>query len=101
MALVAWLGLGLMVFLVDPELVRDVGTKGLYLPFGVVAGGVVFLSLNVWIKPGVRTLVYSIAVMMVVYLRLFRLLGGLEIVLIVGMVAVWEVVFGKISSKSE
>ena len=96
-----WAVLGGVVFLVDPVVLADYpfpGTYGLFF---------VFLFLGAWFLASLliansrRGFLIAVGVVVLAYLQLWRLLSGINIVLLAGALAVFEYYHWKGERKTE
>jgi hypothetical protein len=83
---VLWGVLGLMIYLVDPELVRDVLIPGLYLPFFLLFLAAAFFTLAVIFANSRRGFLVALGLTVFLILRVYQLGNLLNLLLIIGIV---------------
>ena len=82
---ILWSLLGLMIYAVEPTLIKDILVPGLYLPFFLIFFPASFFSLAaIWGNPR-RGLLGAIGLTCWLILRLYRLDNGLNLLLILGI----------------
>ncbi len=92
-ALVLWIALGLIVWLVPPELVADWLIPGGYVVFfGVVFLAILF-SASLILMSTRRGLMMAFGIILLGYLRLLRIDNGWSGLLLVGVLVVMELFF--------
>lgn len=79
-----WLAIAAMVYFVDPEVVRDLLIPGSYLLMGVLLFLGFFLLLSIVFLSAKRSLRWTLAIMIFIYLRINGLGSWLNAVLILG-----------------
>ena len=82
---ILWSLLGLMLFFVEPELVKNILLPGLYLPFFLLFFPAGFFSLAVILGNSRRGLLGAIGLTAWLILHLYRLDNGLNLLLILGI----------------
>ena len=87
---VLWLGVGLMIFLVDPENIRNLIVPGSYLIFTSIFFLAVFLLLTIMFLSAKRSLWWSFGLLIFFYLRIYGLGSILNGILIVGILVCGE-----------
>ncbi|PIP51804.1 hypothetical protein COW80_00525 [Candidatus Beckwithbacteria bacterium CG22_combo_CG10-13_8_21_14_all_01_47_9] len=85
---ILWSLLGLMLFFVEPELVKNILLPGLYLPFFLLFFPAGFFSLAVILGNTRRGLLVTIGLTCWLILRLYQLDNGLNLLLILGILIV-------------
>lgn len=88
-----WLTLGLMIWLVEPELIKDILIPNFYLPFFINLFLALFFTLAVIFANSRRGFLISLGTIIFLILRLHRLDNLLNIILIISCVAVLEFYF--------
>ncbi|HOX96346.1 MAG TPA: hypothetical protein PLI45_03105 [Candidatus Woesebacteria bacterium] len=86
-----WLSIALVVWLVDPENLANFIIQGSYLPMGLLLFGGFFWILTILTLSTVRALRWDLGIIIFIYLRLFGLGTILNGILILGLLAIWEV----------
>jgi len=81
-----WSILGLMVFGVDPELVKDILVPGLYLPFWLVFFPTSLITLALIFSNTKRGLITALGLTIILILRIYGLGNFLNIILVTGIV---------------
>lgn len=81
-----WSCLGLIMWLVEPKLLKDILVTGLYLPFFLLFFPALFLTLAIILANSRRGLLIAIAVTIFLMLRIYQLGNLLNLLLIAGIV---------------
>jgi len=90
-ALVNWVAIGLAIWKIDPDNIVNMIIPGSYLPMGILVMGGIFWLLSILTLSSVRALRWTVGIMVFIYLRVWGLGSVLNGVLILGLLAVWEV----------
>jgi hypothetical protein len=85
LTVVLWSLLGLMVYFVEPSLIKDILVPGLYLPFFLLFFPASWFTLAIILGNTRRGLLASLGLTSFLILRLFRLGNVLNLVLILGI----------------
>lgn len=83
--LILWFLLALMIFLIEPELIKDVIIPGLYLPFFGLFFPAVFLSLAIILNNSQRGFLISLGLTAILILKIYRLDNWLNFILVGGI----------------
>lgn len=89
-AIYLWVVVGLIIFKVDPGVIRDVGVTGLYVPLLVIVFGAVWVTMGTIRWSVFKGLVWALAVAGFLGLRFFGLGHWLNLLLIVGLLSSCE-----------
>ena len=84
--LILWSLLGLMVYFVEPEMVKDILIPGLYLPFFLLFFPASGLTLGVIFNNSRRGFLLAIGITVYLILKVYQLDNWLNIILISGIV---------------
>jgi hypothetical protein len=90
-----WVLIGLMVWKVDPETVRDFFFPGSYLPMMVLMAGGVFWLLSILFMSARQAARWTLGILVFLYLRVWGLGSLLNAILILGLLVCWEIYFRK------
>ena len=88
-----WTTFGLMIFFVEPELIKDILIPGLYLPFFINLFLALFFTLAVIFVNSRKGFLISLSVISFLILRLFGLGNILNAVLILSFIFTLEYYF--------
>lgn len=88
-----WLTLGLMIWLIEPELIKDILIPNFYLPFFINIFLALFFTLAVIFTNSRRGFLSSLGIIIFLILRLYRLDNLLNIILIISFIVVLEFYF--------
>lgn len=83
--LVLWLTLGLMVFNIDPSLVKDIVIPGLYLPFWLIFLPASWLTLAMIFGNTKRAFIVTAGLTVLMILRIYNLGNILNLILVAGI----------------
>ncbi len=86
----AWVGVGLMIYFVDPDNVKDLILPGSYLLFTAILSAAVFLLLTIIFLSARRALWWTLGLLTFFYLRINGLGGPLNGMLIIGILVCGE-----------
>lgn len=84
--LIFWIILGLLMFFVEPELVKDVFIPGLYLPFFIIFFPACFLTLAIILSNNRRSLLLTLGINALLILKVYGLNNWLNLILIMGII---------------
>jgi len=82
--LISWAALGLMVYFVEPQLVKNIIIPNFYLPFFINLFLCLFLSLSFILNNSKRGFLWSLGVVVFLIFRLYKIGNLLNAILIVG-----------------
>jgi len=85
-----WSLFWLIVFFVDPVLLKNIIIPGFYLPFFLILFMAIFLSLAVILANSKKSFLISLGLISFLILKLYQLANFLNIILIVSLVLVLE-----------
>jgi len=85
LVIVLWGLLGVLIYWVEPELIKDIVIPGLYLPFFLLFFPASFLTLAVVLANSRRGLIVASALNLFLALRLFGLGNVLNLILLAGI----------------
>ena len=97
--LVVWVLIGLMINFVDPDNLKDLGIRGSYVLPGLLIYAGLFLFLNILMMSGKRAWLWSSAMMIFIYLRVWGLGNYLNLLLLLGLTGSVEI-YTSLNSKS-
>ena len=83
--MVLWLVLGLMIYSVDPILVKDIIVPGLYLPFWLIFFPAGWLTLALLFGNTKRAFIITVGLIAIMILRIYDLGNVLNIILVAGI----------------
>ncbi len=83
--------IGLVVWRVDPETVKNVLIPNSYLPMGLLTFVGIFLLFSVLLMSAKRAVIWAILLMVFVYLRIFQLGTIMNGLLLLGLGIVIEI----------
>jgi len=86
----AWAGVGLMIFFVDPDNIKDLVLPGSYLLFTTILSVAVFLLLAIIFLSARRALWWTLGLLVFFYLRINGLGSLLNGMLIIGILVCGE-----------
>ena len=86
-----WLVIGLVVWKVDPETMKDFILPGSYLPMTLLVMGGIFWLLSILFLSSTRALRWTIGAVAFLELRVLGLGTAMNGVLILGLLISWEV----------
>ena len=86
-----WLVIGLVVWKVDPETMKDFILPGSYLPMTLLVMGGIFWLLSILFLSSTRALRWTIGTVAFLELRVLGLGTAMNGVLILGLLISWEV----------
>ena len=95
LALVFWIGWGLIVFFLEPATIKNLWLPHAYLPFFLTLFGALFFSLAVIFMNSRHSLIISSGAILFLILRLFGLGNLLNAILISGSLLALELYFDK------
>lgn len=84
-ALINWSLIGLMIYFVDPENVRDIIIPGSYLPMILLIFGGLFWFFSIVLMSAKRALRWTLGTVIFIYLRIYGLGSLLNGILIFGL----------------
>jgi len=90
-ALINWLAIGLMVWRVDPDSMKDLILPGSYLPMTILVMGGVFWLLSILFLSAARALRWTLGIIIFLELRVLGLGTPMNGLLILGLLISWEV----------
>lgn len=85
-----WLGVFIVLFKVDPDIIRDVGVERLYLPFIGLTLGAITLSVYLWRKSLFKAVVWGGLISLALGLRILTIGHWLNLALIAGLLLTME-----------
>lgn len=89
--LINWAAIVFVVVMVDPETMKDFIVPGSYLPMVLLVSGGIFWLLSILFMSAVRALWWTIGITLYLFLRVLQLGTIMNGVLILGLLASWEV----------
>ena len=95
LTVIDWILVGLMIWRVDPGIVKDLIIPNSYLPMGVLLFGGIFFLLSIILLSSVKALRWTIGIMLFVYLRAWGLGSIINGLLILGMLICLELYLWK------
>lgn len=95
--LIFWVSVALMIFFVEPEMVKDIPFKDTYLPFFTTLFLALFFTLAVIFTNSRRGLLGATAITLLLFLKLNGLVNLLNIFLIAGLVFVFDRLFSSLN----
>lgn len=98
-AVVNWIVIGLVIWKVDPETVKDFIIPGSYLPMTILMTGGVFWLLSILLLSSFRAWWWTLGIMTFLELRVLGLGSTIEGLLILGLLLCWEIYHLKIKPK--
>ncbi len=90
-AVINWLAIGLTIWRVDPETIRDFILPGSYLPMTLLVMGGIFWLLSILFLSASRALRWTLGVIAFLEMRFLDLGTVMNGVLILGLLISWEV----------
>lgn len=84
--IVLWSILGLMMFGVDPELVKDILIPGLFLPFWLVFFPASLITLALVFSNTKRGLITALGITIILILKIYDLGNILNVILVAGII---------------
>ena len=98
-AFLNWLAIGLVIWKVDPETIKDFIIPGSYLPMTILVMGGVFWLLSILLLSATRALRWTVGVTAFLEMRVLGLGSVLNGVLILGLLISLEIYLMKTKSK--
>ena len=89
-ALINWLAIGLMVWRVDPDSMKDLILPGSYFPMTILVMGGVFWLLSILFLSAARALWWTMGLTIFLELRIFGLGTPINGLMILGLLMSWE-----------
>lgn len=86
-----WLIIGLMVFFTDPEIIKDLIVPDSYLLMGCLLFSGIFLLLTIVFLSAKRSLRWTIAILLLIYLKVYGLATIINAALVMGALLCFEV----------
>lgn len=93
--LILWVSLSLMIYFVQPNLVKNLLIPGIYLPFMLNVFLAVFFTLSLILKNRRRSLLISLSLVIFLLLRVLELGNILNLVLLCAIIITLETTFTK------
>ena len=90
-AVINWVAIGLVIWRVDPETIRDFIIPGSYLPMTLLVMGGIFWLLSILLMSASAALRWTIGMTAFLELRVLGLGSVLNGILILGLLISWEV----------
>jgi len=90
-ALINWVAIGLVIWKVDPDLIKDFIVPGSYLPMTLLVLGGIFWLLSILFMSSSTALRWAVGITMFLELRVLGLGSILNGILILGLLVSWEV----------
>ncbi len=90
-AFLNWLAIGLVVWRVDPDSMRDILIPGSYLPVVVLVSGGFFWLLSILFLSATRAFRWALGITAFLEMRLLGLGTALNGLLILGLLVTWEI----------
>lgn len=90
-ALMNWLAIGLVVWRVDPDSMRDILIPGSYLPMVVLVSGGFFWLLSILFLSANRAFRWALGITAFLEMRFLGLGTALNGLLILGLLITWEI----------
>ncbi len=94
-AAINWALIGLMIWKVDPELIRDFFFPGSYLPMTLLLAGGIFWLLSILFMSSRRAARWTVGIMVFLFLRIWGLGSMLNALLIFGLLLISEIYLHK------
>lgn len=91
LTLIVWAMMGIVVWKVDPETIKNVLIPNSYLPMGVLTSLGIFLLLCVLLMSAKRAIIWTILLIVFIYLRIFQLGTIMNGLLLLGLGVVVEI----------
>lgn len=88
-----WIMIGLVIWKVDPETIRDFIFPGSYFPMIILVFGGIFWLLSILFLSASRSLRWTIGITIFLLLRILKLGTVMNGILILGLLVCWEVYF--------
>jgi len=86
LGLIMWGCLGLLVYFVEPEMVKDILIPGLYLPFFLIFFPAVFLTLALFFGNSKKGLIYALGITTGLILQIYGLDNWLSLALLAAII---------------
>jgi hypothetical protein len=90
-ALINWLAIGLVIWKVDPDTIKDFILPGSYLPMTLLVMGGIFWLFSILFMSAVTALRWTVGITAFLELRLLGLGSVFNGILILGLLISWEV----------